>query len=647
MVSHTQNLTFCLRRLFARRYASRQGQAFSSTLSTVKLKPNQIKVVPDFSDEYGTYTFSDGIGLMSSEVAAKVTKKLNLHSKAGVPSAFQVRLGGAKGVLTVWDDAFPLDVDKEIHVILRDSMKKFDCIHKDIEVVGYSKRLALYLNRSLIGLLSAHGVPDHAFERLQRSVLRRLDRAMMPDGGPTAIKLLQSGVGGGIKELCGGTGTNVRAFFSAGLTCSNCEHLYNMMVAFRRQAMQQMLKKSRIPVDVDKGFAALGVLDELGILQEREIFCQYRDPYSGDLVVVEGDVTVGRNPALHPGDIQPMFAVNCNELRHLVDVIVFPRVGVRPITSMLGGGDLDGDLYFVVFDPSLALPRKPITPMNYTAPAPNTLSRPVKWRDVADFFVEFIANDRLGQIATAHAVHADKQPLGFFSGECLELATLHSIAVDFPKTGIRANLANRRLLPSQEPNSYPDFMNKSRKISYRSQRILGKLYRNCQAWDGDDKQIFNENWESKRITTIIEKFAKSDEMVEEGRKICQAYNAELYSLMTQFGVESEGEIISGYVSRFSGALQIKGKNDHFSLRSQLNKRVYQLRNQLRKYFLQGIEHSADSVRVIKAASWYKACRLEADLQRSMGKSLVLLSFPWVVSDILLGVIHHELTRRTD
>lgn len=41
------------------------------------------------------------------------------------------------------------------------------------------------------------------------------------------------------------------------------------------------------------------------------------------------------------------------DLHHLVNVVAFPKRGRRPLTNILSGGDLDGDLYFVSWDEAL------------------------------------------------------------------------------------------------------------------------------------------------------------------------------------------------------------------------------------------------------------------------------------------------------
>lgn len=90
----------------------------------------------------------------------------------------------------------------------------------------------------------------------------------------------------------------------------------------------------------------MGVADESGLLQEGEVFCQYEDPESDEgAVVVQGDCAITRAPALHPGDIRKVKAVDVPELRSLKNVIVFNVKGSRDLPNMLGGGDLDGMSY--------------------------------------------------------------------------------------------------------------------------------------------------------------------------------------------------------------------------------------------------------------------------------------------------------------
>lgn len=57
-----------------------------------------------------------------------------------------------------------------------------------------------------------------------------------------------------------------------------------------------------------------------------------------------------------------------------------------------------------------------------------------------EHFINVAKNDNLGQISTWLLAHADLNPDGPGCEECLELARLHSMAVDFPKTGVPAEI---------------------------------------------------------------------------------------------------------------------------------------------------------------------------------------------------------------
>lgn len=602
-------------------------------------------------DSSKKYMFSDGVGIMKTEVAIEMVKKLGLKKKNGIPSAFQIRFGGAKGMLTVWDEAFPSNVDPRVGVILRESMNKFHCKHKAIEVVGFSKRMPLYLNRQMIMLLSGHNVPDAAFKNLLEKFLHNLDCAMAADGKRHALRLLRNGGdngvadGRGMKLFSCGSGTDMAPFFLAGLTCVNCEHLFNMMYAYRRNAIGDLIKRMRIPINPSKGLCAVGVLDELGVLGPREIFCQYMDASTGDLTIVTGLVTVGRSPCLHPGDIQPLMAVDRCELRHLVDVIVFPSVGARPLPSMLCGGDLDGDIYFCISDESLALPnRSTIKAMDYTAPQPREIDHPVTVSDVADFFVDYLKNDRVGVIANAHVGNGDKEQMGIFSEKCLQLAMYHSTAVDFPKTGVPVPRQHYATLPK----TYPDFMCKHPKMSYRSSRILGMLYRSCMAHTSSHGEsatyTFENNEESKEIDDFFEKIALKggSEMLEDGKYMCEMYNAELSVLMQQYGVGDEGELVSGNVISFpEGLSRKKGGQTHFTLQMRLNRQLSDLRQTFREEFFIDIDKQDKERTALKAAVWYESCRRVAEADRKEKRG-VLVSFPWVVPELLLSLIEINL-----
>lgn len=177
-------------------------------------------------------------------------------------------------------------------------------------------------------------------------------------------------------------------------------------------------------------------MDETSFLRENEVYCFVQTEEGGQLLT--GNVVITRSPALHPGDVQCVTAVDAppsSPLRALHNVVVFSSMGQRDLPSQLSGGDLDGDLYNIIYDNTL-YPKFRADPADYDAVAPVNIGRPVERTDITDFFVSFMESDNLGQIATLHQILADQRARGTFDEDCIRLANFHSTAVDFSKTGI-------------------------------------------------------------------------------------------------------------------------------------------------------------------------------------------------------------------
>ncbi|KAK8607293.1 hypothetical protein V6N13_053035 [Hibiscus sabdariffa] len=106
--------------------------------------------------------------------------------------------------------------------------------------------------------------------------------------------------------------------------------------------------------------------------------------------------------------------------------------------------------------------------MDYTGRSPRIMDH----EEIQKFFVDYMINDTLAAISAARLVHADREPDKARSENCLALATLHSMAVDFAKTGAPAEMP--RALKSRV---FPDFMQRENKPMYTSFGVLRKLYR--------------------------------------------------------------------------------------------------------------------------------------------------------------------------
>ncbi|RUS26261.1 RNA dependent RNA polymerase-domain-containing protein, partial [Jimgerdemannia flammicorona] len=303
--------------------AARMGQCFSSTRAISKLEVQDVITIDDI-ENHG-YTFSDGIGKISPRLAEDVAEKLQLKS---VPSAFQFRLGGAKGVLAVWN--------VQGQVQLRPSQKKFESTHRELEIIKTSTLTSAYLNRQVITLLSARGVPDQTFLDMKSQRIRELDQ--MLKNPQAAIDTLMQNIDGY------GTARFMADIVRAGFFVREDPFILNLIRLFRVTMLKDLKKRAKI--HIPKGAYLFGVLDETRTLKENEVFVQLSDPANPEKVkCIEGECVVLRVPCFHPGDVRVVQAVKCDRLRHLKDVLVFSANGDRDLPNMCSGGDLDGDEY--------------------------------------------------------------------------------------------------------------------------------------------------------------------------------------------------------------------------------------------------------------------------------------------------------------
>jgi hypothetical protein len=407
--------------------AARVGQAFSETPFAVNLKENGISVwkIKDVESDDHTRLFSDGVGTLSLDAVNSIHTVL--PTKKGLPTCFQIRLGGVKGMLS-FDSKL-----KGSQIRVRPSMIKFeskDMVNLEICDVA-SKPIPLVLNRQVIKILEDMGVSDQWFSKLQGLRVDELRKA-------TAT-------------------TKNTAKFIRGQDVAECIKLYRFFLLINRLQLNykedpflrgvveamvlrelRLLKhKARIPVR--KGITLFGIMDETGFLEEKEVYVTY-DTMENRFAPPPGycRLFVTRPPALHDGDIQYIYnrrPPKGHPLTKHKNCIVFSQKGRRDLPSQLSGGDLDGDLYNIIWDPEAA-PERVFAPADYPRVDPVDIKREVSKNDMAEFFVDFMQSDRLGVIATKHMILADQMELGTSHSDCKKLAELHSTAVDFSKTGV-------------------------------------------------------------------------------------------------------------------------------------------------------------------------------------------------------------------
>lgn len=397
------------------KYGARLGQCFSTSREIQGLSVPQIVEERDIEND--EYCFTDGVGIISPFLARCIASDLGFDDR-GVPSAFQIRMGGVKGVLAAWPKA------KKMEVHIRNSQVKFKAPFNRLEVLRCSGFSTATLNRQTIVILENLGVKKEMFLEILIEHISLYDAAI--EDANSALQLLTKFVDETQSSLV------VAEMLNGGF--EKDPFVINLIKLWRTWNLKHLREKAR--VHIEQSAFVLGVVDETGTLRGHskdtegsrskdvsklpQIFLQMTDLVnpSKATTILKGVCVVGRNPSLHVGDVRIVEAVDNPALHHLRDVVVFPSIGDQDIPSMLSGGDLDGDDYFVIWDPRLIPTEWNFPPMNYQPTPPKQLARPVTNDDLKEFFVEFLMNDRLGLIAHAHLCWADREREGAKSQKC-------------------------------------------------------------------------------------------------------------------------------------------------------------------------------------------------------------------------------------
>ncbi|KAH7405857.1 RNA dependent RNA polymerase-domain-containing protein [Phaeosphaeria sp. MPI-PUGE-AT-0046c] len=504
------------------KFGARIGQCFSTT----RAMRNSVRIVTIPDIERNGYCFTDGVGKLSLLLAQMAAEELRIpNGFDDPPSLYQFRLGGCKGVL-----ALDLKIKgSEVHI--RPSQVKFQAEYTGLEIIRCSALATPYFNRQIIIVLSDLGVPGHVLIRKQQDMVNDYEQAMTNED--TAILKLRKHIDMNQTTL------TMAGMVLDGFMKTREPFMMSLLKLWRASTIKNLKEKARIAIG--DGAFVLGCVDETATLQGHfnksqsvpnamrqdkldtlpQIFLQIDDTTSGkkgQYTIIQGICILARNPSLHPGDLRVVRAVDVPALHHLKNVVVLPQTGDRDLANMCSGGDLDGDDYMVLWDCDLVPQIINVPPMDFTPERPPEKDGPITISDISDFFVTYMQNDCLGQIAHAHLAHE---------------------AVDYPKSGIPAQMG-REL----RPRTWPHFMEKKHKRPdqiYKSRGILGRLYDQVQLVD------FKPQWENAFDDRILNAFTIEQPLLQKAKEIKEAYDESLKKLMAKHGIRTEFEAWSVFV----------------------------------------------------------------------------------------------------
>uniref|UniRef100_A0A1I8IQ63 RNA-dependent RNA polymerase n=1 Tax=Macrostomum lignano TaxID=282301 RepID=A0A1I8IQ63_9PLAT len=191
------------------------------------------------------------------------------------------------------------------------------------------------------------------------------------------------------------------------------------------------------------------------LLEYGECFVRITD--GGSPLSLRGQVVVTKSPCYLLGDVRVLLAVTDEDkpglaaLNHLVDCIVFPVRGPRSHPSEISGSDLDGDQFFVCWDPDL-LPLHQAEPYHYpAAEVPASVRPPTKNDLIRHFASQNKFHAVTSEIDTLYKSWADS--LGPDCWQCCELGRLFSRAVDAAKSGELVSIDPKLRLPTAAANA--------------------------------------------------------------------------------------------------------------------------------------------------------------------------------------------------
>ncbi|KAK6221536.1 hypothetical protein LQW54_001308 [Pestalotiopsis sp. IQ-011] len=356
---------------------SRISLGLSRTEPTFILTKSQLRhMETDILSPTGN-VMNDGIGRMSPLLARQIRDAMGLTE---TPAGFQGRIGSAKGFWII-DVA---DKGNELWIETYPSQRKWNCDfedddHRTFEVSSYPQPpISAGLNTQFLPILM-HQAPtkrhkDALRDHLQTLLLSILDeeieaqRIAMLDPLSCSAWVEKSSTSRRMERLdgdqvprLGGVPRHdedrIQFYLAAGFHPLKLKMLWDTVWKLCKERCEEL--KRRINIKVGQSMYAYMVIDFEGILAEDEVHVSFsssfKDELSGfaDTHLHGVDVLVARSPAHFASDIQKVKAVFKPELGALKDVIVFPSTGNSSLADKLSGGDYDGDMAWVCWDPNI------------------------------------------------------------------------------------------------------------------------------------------------------------------------------------------------------------------------------------------------------------------------------------------------------
>lgn len=318
---------------------------------------------------------NDGIARMSTALAQKIRDMMGLTD---TPAGYQGRFGCAKGFWLRDTE----DTSNEIWIETYPSQRKWDCNfeeedHRTFEVRNSPGELrSAALNLQLLPILEDRAITASSMKHVVGKFMKEslelemesqkqamqdpahfrvwTNQNAAPQRRQTRVRFGHVPRSGGLPES---REDQMELLLSQGFDPKKLHYLREIAYKIRKQKCDEM--HSKLNARVGRSTYAYMVIDFQGILEEDEVHLgfssKFTDEQSGfsETFLHGMDVLVARVPAHYPSDVQRVKAVFKPELGSLKDVIIFPSKGNIPLADKLSGGDYDGDIAWVCWEPNI------------------------------------------------------------------------------------------------------------------------------------------------------------------------------------------------------------------------------------------------------------------------------------------------------
>ena len=326
---------------------------------------------------YNGEVMTDGAGQLSFALAKTITTKMGLKY---IPSGFQGRIGEAKGF---WSVDYQDQSGKE-WISCCESQRKWKRhedetednheSHRTFEVLRFSAPLkAADLNLQFLPLLQDRAIRPKEMEialkgLLEEGLERQLSELQTAMSDPQSLRQWLRGSAGGdrLKHGCvqyrAGLPVNIEErlnlFLDAGFDPRKLAYLKELARKAFKGKCDELRK--RLNITVSKSTYAYMVPDFSEVLEPDEVYIDFSSfvdestGFSNSNFLHSGmEMLVARSPAHYVSDIQKVKVVHKVELIGKKDVIVFSTKGNPSLAAKLSGGDYDGDIAWVCWEPAI------------------------------------------------------------------------------------------------------------------------------------------------------------------------------------------------------------------------------------------------------------------------------------------------------